>query len=398
MKFSILLPTRNRLEYLKLAVESVRLQAIDDWEIVISDNCSEDDIGSWASSLGDARIVFHRTERPLPVTANWNQALELSSGDYVIMLGDDDALLPGYLRRMEQLLVEFSNPDLVYTKALLFTYPGVDPSYPAGRLQDHGCASFFDGRTEPFLLSSAAAREVVEATMRFRLRFDFNAQFALISRALVDRLRAFGNFYQSDFPDYYSMNAAFLAAERILIEPTPRVVIGVTPKSYGFFHANRLQNEGREFLEGAGAGPPLGSNINFGWLSAAMTLEKGIAGTMGMRTSHRRYRFVQAAHVYRQEILGSGDVVERRRVEAQMPAIERYLYRSASLGAKWLYSILPAGLRTVFGRFAHRLLGQIPPTDYSSVEGRHADILDVWRDWSARLSPSVAQQAGRNER
>ena len=44
MKFSVLLPTRNRLEYLRYAVETVRRQDYADWEIIVSDNCSEDDI------------------------------------------------------------------------------------------------------------------------------------------------------------------------------------------------------------------------------------------------------------------------------------------------------------------------------------------------------------------
>ena len=93
LKFSILLPTRNRLEYLRLAVESVLRQDMQDWQLVVSDNCSEQDIEGYVSSLGDPRIVYRRTERLVPVTENWNRALAHSEGDYVIMLGDDDALL-----------------------------------------------------------------------------------------------------------------------------------------------------------------------------------------------------------------------------------------------------------------------------------------------------------------
>ena len=231
MKFSVLLPTRNRLEYLKLAVESVLRQDIADWQLVISDNCSEEDIAGYVSSLGDSRIVYRRTERVLPVTENWNRALAASEGRYIVMLGDDDALLGGYLRRMDELTREFDDPDVIYTKALLFTYPEVDPAHPAGFLMDHGCAEFFAGASAPFALDPARALELVRDAMSFRLRYDFNAQFALISRRLIDSLLPYGDFYQSAFPDYYSMNAAFLRARRIVIDPNPRVVIGVTPKS-----------------------------------------------------------------------------------------------------------------------------------------------------------------------
>jgi len=39
-------------------------------------------------SIGDERIRYHRTPDFVPVTENWNTALSLSSGDYVVMLGD----------------------------------------------------------------------------------------------------------------------------------------------------------------------------------------------------------------------------------------------------------------------------------------------------------------------
>ena len=122
------------------------------------------------------------------MTANWNRALAASEGDYTIMLGDDDALLPGYLRAMDELIARFSAPDVIYTKALLFTYPGVDPQRPAGSLMEHGCGDFFAGAQAPFVLDRDRALELVRGAMDFRLRYDFNAQFALISRRLIDAL------------------------------------------------------------------------------------------------------------------------------------------------------------------------------------------------------------------
>ena len=97
MLFSVLLPTHDRLEYLRYAVESVRRQDEADWELIVSDNDSTDDIAGFVQSLGDERVRYVRTDRFVPVTENWNNALRHSRGDYVVMLGDDDALLPGYL-------------------------------------------------------------------------------------------------------------------------------------------------------------------------------------------------------------------------------------------------------------------------------------------------------------
>jgi glycosyltransferase involved in cell wall biosynthesis len=370
-------------------VQSVLRQDSGDWQLVISDNCSEQDVEGYIGSLGDARIVYRRAERVLPVTENWNRALECSDGEHVIMLGDDDALLDGYLSRMSELIERFEQPDVIYAKALLFTYPGVDPARPSGWLMDHGCGEFFAGAHEPFVLEHERAVELVRGAMAFRLRYDFNAQFALISRRLIDSLSRFGAFYQSDFPDYYSMNAAFLAARRIVVDPAPRVAIGVTPKSYGYFHVNDKEREGRAFLGGAEAAPTAGTNINVGWLSAMSALERGPGSEHGLTVDRRRYRFVQAAYVYGRYRAGVSVDGEIERLERELPVLERWLYRGANRALALADRLVPARRRSVMTAVANRLVGQLPPVDPAIVEGRYADILDV----CAADTPSPAAAA-----
>ena len=82
MLVSVLLPTHNRLEYLRYAVESVRRQDATDWEIVVSDDASEEDIAGFVDGLMDPRVRYVRTDRFVPVTDNWNNALRHSRGDY----------------------------------------------------------------------------------------------------------------------------------------------------------------------------------------------------------------------------------------------------------------------------------------------------------------------------
>lgn len=57
-KFSILLPTKDRLELLKYAVKSVQIQEYTNWEIIISDNCSSMDVKSWVQELHDKIVAI----------------------------------------------------------------------------------------------------------------------------------------------------------------------------------------------------------------------------------------------------------------------------------------------------------------------------------------------------
>jgi glycosyltransferase involved in cell wall biosynthesis len=392
VKFSILLPTKDRLEYLKLAVESVLRQNFRDWELVVSDNFSHDDVGGYVASLEDSRIVCKRTERPVSVTENWNRALAHSKGDYVVMLGDDDALLPGYLRRMDELIGSFDAPDLIYSKSFLFAYPAAHPSYPAGFLMDRGCAKFFQDASRAFVLDPSVALDVVRGMMSFRLTYDFNAQFALISRSLIESLRRHGDFYQSEFPDFYSMNAVFVRARRIVVDPSPGVLTGLTPKSYGYFHYNHLESEARSYLDPTAVlGDRAGTNMNVGWLSAATVLEKATGAEFGLRVDHRRYRIVQAADLLPRYISGEADLAELRSFERELPPLERWICRAARGVFALARRVLPRRLNPRIARIATRWGDQMPgwwaPTTF--IEGRYRNVLDVYDAYeSGNLDPS----------
>jgi glycosyltransferase involved in cell wall biosynthesis len=383
MRFSALLPTRNRLEYLRFAVESVLRQDDPGWELVISDNDSEDDIAGYVASLGDDRVRYVRTESFVPVTENWNNALRHSTGDYVVMLGDDDALLPGYFAAMRRHIERFAAPEAIYTSAMLYAYPGVDPAAPRGYLQPYGYASFLRGATEPFVLDRAVARGAVRQAMDFRVRYGFNMQFALVSRRLADRIASEGDgeFFRSPFPDYFAMNMVMLRAAPLVVDPQPRVVIGVTPRSYGFFHANQLEREARSFLEGESArddddGLLPGTNINNGWLLAMEAVSR-VAGDPELRPNRRRYRMLQALYVYEHHHFGSITREQLDELRARLPRRERLVYDAGFAVAAAVARVLPAVARRA-ARHAFALAQrQTPYWRPGRDRGDYGDMRDV---------------------
>ena len=391
MKFSVLLPTRNRLEYLRHAVESVRRQDDPGWEIVVSDNDSDEDIAGYAASLGDARVRYVRTESFVPVTENWNNALRHSTGEYFVMLGDDDALLPGYFAAMGDLIRIHGEPDAIYHSALLYTYPGVDSAEPHGSLRPYGYASFLRGVEKPFVLDRAVARGLVRDAMDFKVRFGFNMQFACVSRRTADRIGGAGGFFRSPFPDYFAMNMLMLRATSIVADPEPRVVIGVTPRSYGFFHANKRESEARSFLAGAsGETPPPreadllpGTNINNGWLQA-MEAVSAAAGDPSLRPNARRYRMLQSLYVYQHHTFGEITDEQFGELHGRLGKGERTVYGAAfglaSAGARVLPARARGLARTAFA-LAQR---QTPWWRPEPIPGRFRDMTEVLDAYDTR--------------
>jgi GT2 family glycosyltransferase len=91
-RVSVIIPTRNRRVLVQEAVESVRRQTYPNWELIVVDDCSEDDTWAWLSSLGDPRIRAIRLERHSERSAARNRGLEEARGEWVLFLDDDDLL------------------------------------------------------------------------------------------------------------------------------------------------------------------------------------------------------------------------------------------------------------------------------------------------------------------
>lgn len=106
--FSIILPTRNRPELLGSAIESVLRQSCGDFELVISDNDSEENTGTGelAATFQDPRIRYFRTSGALAMFENWNFAFAHATGDYIIVLEDKQRLVPNALAILRKLIAE----------------------------------------------------------------------------------------------------------------------------------------------------------------------------------------------------------------------------------------------------------------------------------------------------
>jgi len=92
MKVSVIIPTRNRLPFLREAVASVQVQGYPNWEAIIIDDASADGTWEWLASLRDPRIQAFRMEEHRERSAARNRGLCAAQGERVLFLDDDDRL------------------------------------------------------------------------------------------------------------------------------------------------------------------------------------------------------------------------------------------------------------------------------------------------------------------
>jgi len=98
-RFSILVPTRQRPDTLLATLATLIWHPGDDYEIVVADNCGDDDVAAVVQAVQQRHPRVHhiRSDQVLPMAVNWERGLAACRGEYVSVLGDDDGFLPSTL-------------------------------------------------------------------------------------------------------------------------------------------------------------------------------------------------------------------------------------------------------------------------------------------------------------
>lgn len=126
MKFSITIPAYKR-KYLREAIESVLAQTYSDYELIIVDDCSPEDIKSLVDTFTDSHIRYYRNKKNCGaenVVDNWNICLSYCTGDYVICMGDDDRILPSCLDEYVSLIKKYQNLNVYHAKTIIIDENG----------------------------------------------------------------------------------------------------------------------------------------------------------------------------------------------------------------------------------------------------------------------------------
>jgi glycosyltransferase involved in cell wall biosynthesis len=131
---SVILPTFNRLKYLRPAVESVFAQTFSDWELIIADDGSDEETRAFLATLHQPPrikvISLSHTGNPSAVR---NAAIHESAGEYIAFLDSDDLWLTTKLERQVAGLRRGSGRRWSYTGCLLIDAAGGPRPYSAGR-------------------------------------------------------------------------------------------------------------------------------------------------------------------------------------------------------------------------------------------------------------------------
>ena len=124
MRVSVIIPTYNRAELLREAIDSVLAQTYKNLEVIVVNDGSDDHTGEVLAEFGD-RIKIIQFSRS-GISAARNSGIDAASGNYVAFLDSDDLWLPEKIEKHLQYAISHPHMVLTYTDALQFSKCGVD--------------------------------------------------------------------------------------------------------------------------------------------------------------------------------------------------------------------------------------------------------------------------------
>jgi glycosyltransferase involved in cell wall biosynthesis len=110
---SILMPVYNAHEYLVGALDSIRAQTYENWELIAIDDCSADDSFLTLAEYEriDPRIKAYKNMSNLGVGKTLDKAVRMARGEFIARMDADDSSYPDRFEKQVKFLLE--NPDVV---------------------------------------------------------------------------------------------------------------------------------------------------------------------------------------------------------------------------------------------------------------------------------------------
>lgn len=148
MLFTISIPA-FKTSFLRQCIDSVLAQTYTDFEVVILNDDSPEDVKGIVDSYGDSRIRYYENDRnvgALHVVDNWNKCLQLAKGEFIICMGDDDMLMPCCLEQYARMIGHYPEVDLFHARTFRIDDNGAKIAVSQGYAEHEGVFSLMTHR------------------------------------------------------------------------------------------------------------------------------------------------------------------------------------------------------------------------------------------------------------
>lgn len=235
LKFSVIIPTRNRHETIKYSLLSCLNQEYLNYEIIVCDNSTTPETKEVILNLSSEKIKYYKTPESLAMADNWEFALSHATGDYFIVIGDDDALLPGSLNKINTILQK-NELNVLRWERVYYSWPSIPVKEVANKL---------DIPVSEYSGAILRSNEIIQSILNLNLSYTMLPMLynSAISKKMISQLiKKTGRIFNGVAPDIYSGFAIALLAGEYGSINYPITINAGSAKSNGV-NSNHLYGE-----------------------------------------------------------------------------------------------------------------------------------------------------------
>lgn len=240
MKYSIIIPTRNKVEYLRYAVDSVLNQSYVDFELLVSNNHSTDGTAEYLEKINDLNLRVVMPPVPLSMSKHFEYAIQQARGEWISLIGDDDGLQPYFFQWVDFLILRYPDYDIFNSKRAYYFW--------------QGSSQLYNNRAVTFEASPSVKRMKSARTM-FRLLYTDLVYFdvpqfytgTVFRKKYLEKVleKQGGILYTSTIPDANSAAVILRTTSEYIFSELPFTWIGTSTKSNGYNQFNSPASNGK---------------------------------------------------------------------------------------------------------------------------------------------------------
>lgn len=245
---SIIIATKNRQKYALNAVQSILSINSADFEVVVQDNSDDTSLAKFLEKYNeDCRLVYNYTSANYSFIDNFNEAIEMSSGDYLCLIGDDDGINPEVITAANW--ARDNNIDAL-TGNLAANYrwagTGAPNTFFTKMTDDTLVIQYFNGRATKIDLEEILSNLMKNGCTNY-IEFPMPKLYhGVIKRELLTTIKQnTGAFLKGLSPDIYASIALACTAKSFVYIDYPLTIPGVCAES-GSIKEGQLKNHSKK--------------------------------------------------------------------------------------------------------------------------------------------------------
>ncbi|RHW39557.1 glycosyltransferase [Lysinibacillus yapensis] len=185
-KISFIIPVYNTEKYIRQCIDSILVQNLSNFEIIIIDDGSTDNsltiCNQYSSKHSNIHVFSQKNSGP---SAARNKGIEEAKGKYIFFIDSDDYYVNGALNKFEEIVEREPDVDLVFGKIMTF-HEGTSKKMPKLKYKNTGKIGELTGeealsyliKTNQIMISNYSALIKKELLCSNHIRFNEKIYFA----------------------------------------------------------------------------------------------------------------------------------------------------------------------------------------------------------------------------